>query len=86
MSDLTRREFVTRSLLAAAVMQLPLQAGAQQQQPQQPPGNAPAGAALNIGNGAELHWLDGGVPAYTPGATWGVPWPSGPSRRIRPLL
>jgi len=30
----------------------------------------------------ELHWLEGGVPAFSIGSTWGVPWPRG---TVQPL-
>lgn len=73
MQNLSRREFVTQAVAAAAVMQLPAALGAQPQPgaaPQQPPAPKP-------GDGVALHWLEGGAPASVSGATWGVPWPRG---------
>jgi hypothetical protein len=51
-------------------------------------GLALAGMAAGVVFGAEtgsertagavdLHWLDGGVPGFSPGVTWGIPWPRG---------
>jgi hypothetical protein len=74
MSDLSRREFVARSMIAAAVMQLPAVAGGQQAPANPPAGGAAAGTS---GKEAALRWLDGAVPPHTPGVTWGVPWPMG---------
>lgn len=76
MSDLSRRQFVTRSVLAAAAMQLPGQLMGQQTAT--PAGGAAAPALVgNLTSDVALHWLDGSVPALSNGATWGVPWPRG---------
>ena len=71
---LSRREFVKNTALATAALNLPAVLHAANGAPAA--GAAPAGRVVP-GDGAELHWLDGQVPAVANGATWGVPWPRG---------
>jgi len=71
---LSRREFVKNTALATATLNLPTVLRAANEAPA--PGAAPAGRVV-LGDGAELHWLEGQVPAVANGATWGVPWPRG---------
>src|SRR3954468_16782224 len=68
MPSFTRREFVRKTALAAAVTQLAanLRAAAT-------PAAAPAGPPLAPHG---LRWLEG-TPALLPGACWGMPWPRG---------
>lgn len=73
MAHFTRREFVRRTVLGAAALQLASQLRAQNA------ASAPAAdqpTALQPGV-APVRWLDGGVPRFFPGATWGVAWPRG---------
>jgi len=69
MSDLSRREFVGRAVVAAAVTQV---GGAifNEDAAMAQATSAPAGDAV------ELRWLEG-LPASCAGTTWGVPWPMG---------
>ncbi len=71
---LSRREFVKNTALATAALNLPAVLRAANETPA--PGVVPAGRVI-LGDGAELHWLEGQVPAVANGATWGVPWPRG---------
>jgi len=70
MPNLTRREFVAKTTLAAAVTQLvsPLRAS------QSVAAAAPVPAEPGV---APLHWLDGAAPVVQSGTTLGVPWPRG---------
>ncbi len=71
-TPLTRRDFVKNSALAAAALQIPSVMSAASASLAAAPGSAGAGV-----NPVDLHWLEGGVPAEQPGATWGMPWPRG---------
>jgi hypothetical protein len=71
---LSRREFMKNTALATAALNLPAVLRAANEAPA--PGVVPAGRVM-LGDGAELHWLEGQVPAVANGATWGVPWPRG---------
>lgn len=77
MPQVTRREFVRKTALAAAAAQftasLRAQAGTTGAAPVVA---APAAAPLRDGV-AELRWLEGGAPAARAGVTWGTPWPRG---------
>jgi hypothetical protein len=69
MSDLSRREFVGRAVVAAAATQV---AGAFFNE------NAAMAQATwrPVADAVEVRWLEG-VPASCAGTTWGVPWPMG---------
>jgi hypothetical protein len=71
---LSRREFVKNTALVTAALNLPAVLRAANETPA--PGVVPAGRVI-LGDGAELQWLEGQVPAVANGATWGVPWPRG---------
>lgn len=74
MNPLTRREFVQRTALLAALTQFgrgALSAEAASAKP----------AAAASGDAATLRWLDGDAPALMPGVTWGRPWPRGQHAR-----
>ncbi|HEY7090153.1 MAG TPA: hypothetical protein VH518_18800, partial [Tepidisphaeraceae bacterium] len=78
MSNLSRREFVTRTstalAAAAALGEFVAVTSNAAAQDQKPPATQPAPRA----DGAvELHWLEGAAPAFFAGATLGVPWPMG---------
>jgi hypothetical protein len=68
MNSLTRREFVRKTALAAAVTQLAANLRAAESAP------AVATSAPIAPDG--LRWLEG-RPALLPGAHWGMPWPRG---------
>lgn len=73
MTPLTRREFVQRTALLAAITQLGR-------------GALSADAATPVraraaGDSAALRWLDGAPPALMPGVTWGRPWARGQHAR-----
>jgi hypothetical protein len=70
MSELSRREFVGRTVLAAAAMQLPGVASGQQ------PATGQAPPAALPENAVEIGWLERS-PSICNGATFGVPWPMG---------
>jgi hypothetical protein len=78
-SPLTRRDFVKRTTLAAAVLPAATL----------PSGSAPASTAASPTDPepgtpepgrARLRWLEGAPPAELPGTTWGVAWPRGAHR------
>jgi len=71
---LSRRDFMKNTALATAALNLPAVLRAANATPA--PGAAPAAQAI-LGEGAELHWLEGRMPAAVIGATWGVPWRRG---------
>ncbi|PTX94198.1 Tat pathway signal sequence domain protein [Opitutus sp. ER46] len=73
MSNLTRREFVRRTALAAAAAQIASSLAAQPSAP----AAAPTPKRQARPGVAELRWLDGKAPRVQPGATCGVPWPQG---------
>jgi hypothetical protein len=75
MSNISRRDFVKSTAAAAAAMQLPSAFRAIGQ-------TLPVSAPIRE---VELHWLDGGIPATSIGATWGVPWPRGSVQPGQPL-
>lgn len=68
MSDLTRREFLQASALAAAALSFPTMTSAQ---------TSPARATGTNATGTKLNWLDGASPTRCDGVTWGVAWPRG---------
>ena len=71
---LSRREFVKNTALATAALNLPTILRAANEAPT---AGAPSTGRAIPGDEAELHWLEGQVPAVVNGATWGVPWPRG---------
>jgi hypothetical protein len=72
MKNLTRREFVRSTALAAAATQLAQSLRSASAEP------APAAPSAPLSpNGVELVWLDGRAPRTSAGATLGVPWPRG---------
>jgi hypothetical protein len=75
MDPLTRREFVRRATLAAAVTQLPGVARAAATD--SVPAGASEGEAAVDTKVAALHWLEGRPAVAGVGATLGVPWPRG---------
>jgi hypothetical protein len=72
MSELTRREFVRNTALAAAATQLATSLLA----PAQSSDAAPMVPAGKPGI-PTVRWLDGAAPKTPPGTTWGMPWPRG---------
>ncbi len=76
MNNLTRREFVRKTALAAAVTQLAVNLRAADA--------APAVAAPQPIAPDGLRWLEG-QPALLPGAHWGMPWPRGKHAAATPF-
>lgn len=68
MASVTRRQFVKRSAVAAAAINL---AGLR------PSSRAAAAPADPVPASVPLRWIDARAPAHCPGTTWGVPWPQG---------
>ena len=71
MNSLTRREFVQKTALVAAVTKLASTLRATETAAV-PVSSKPLPEGM-----AELRWLDGKVPGALPGTTWGVAWPRG---------
>src|SRR4051812_930011 len=70
MSSLTRRDFVRKTVLAAAAVKLATELRAADTPAAAPKAPAKSGVA-------GLHWLEGAAPAALAGTTWGMPWPRG---------
>jgi hypothetical protein len=64
MSELSRRNLLMGTAIAGAAGALGLP-------------RAKAAAAPDPGDVGQARWLEGRVPAATPGVTWGMPWPRG---------
>ncbi len=80
MSQLTRREFVTRTALAAAAVQLANSLRAADQ-----PAPASSTGSTAPAQPEHLHWLEGGQPSVLPGTTWGRAWPRGQHAAATPF-
>lgn len=73
MAHFTRREFVRRTMLGAAALQLAAQLKAEEKN-----APAPAGPSRPLPPGAApVRWLEGEPGGHFPGGTWGVAWPRG---------
>lgn len=72
MNPLTRREFVRKTALAAAMAQVASDLHAA------PSANPPSAKVAPVPAGtAAVHWLEGTAPKAHFGTTWGLPWPRG---------
>jgi hypothetical protein len=74
MSMISRRDFVRRTALATAIIQIPLALLGVEKK-----GDSVASEvfASNQVEAYTLHWLDGTTPTVQSGITWGLPWPRG---------
>lgn len=67
-ANVTRRDFVKQTAIAAAAINLPV-AGARAQ--------VGTPGVPSVPDQVNVRWLDAIAPAASPGTTWGVPWPQG---------
>ena len=72
MKPITRRSFIRTAAIASVASQIASRSrGAGQSTA------APAPLIASKPGAAPVRWLEGGVPAFRPGTTWGVSWPQG---------
>jgi hypothetical protein len=73
MSNITRRDFVCRTAIAAVGARLSTSLLAETVSSAPVPSAGPGGQA----GVPSVRWLEGKAPELSPGATWGMPWPQG---------
>ncbi len=72
MNNLTRREFVRKTALAAAATQL-----VSELRTEAPPSLLAVVKTSSNPGAATVHWLEGAPAKARAGTTWGMPWPQG---------